>query len=169
MIPGQTTILAGVLSFGLGALVGGAFIMDKANAMVSAEKAKCEARVDTLQRGAAEAVAEETRRVMAVERERNQLATTLELAHADHREALDEVLADNRRLATQLGGLRDPGRTASSCTAAGGASATSTEPAEEASGGRLSAEATEFLLEFARDADRAASYANTCYDWIGAL
>lgn len=35
-----------------------------------------------------------------------------------------------------------------------------------AAGTELSAEASEFLLEFAREADRAAEYANTCHRWI---
>lgn len=38
-----------------------------------------------------------------------------------------------------------------------------------ATGAELSVEASEFLLEFTRDADRAAQYAKTCYDWVQQL
>lgn len=106
-----------------------------------------------------------TDRAVKAERQHNELATELEVEHDKNQLALDRALNDNRRLARELGGLRDPGRRPS-CggpvpTTAGDAA----EPATAATGAELSAEASEFLLEFARDADRAAEYAGTCHEW----
>lgn len=107
-----------------------------------------------------------TQQAIEVERRHNALADQLEVKHAENQQALDRILADNRRLARELGGLRDPGRRPS----CGGSVSTATATASESEGGttgaELSAEASEFLLEFARDADRAAEYANTCHRWI---
>lgn len=107
-----------------------------------------------------------TEKVIETERRHNVIATQLEIQNAEKQTSLDRALADNRRLATQLGGLRDPGRRESCSSTNGSATATAQQSPAQASDGRLSAQATEFLLEFARDADRAAQYANTCYDWI---
>jgi len=48
-------------------------------------------------------------------------------------------------------------------------STTAGQPEGGTTGTELSAEASEFLLEFAREADRAAQYAKTCYDWTRQL
>ncbi len=88
-------------------------------------------------------------------------------AHADleYQQALAEI-ARQRERNRQLGRLRDPGRV----TACRPAVPASTEPpgsaADGAPGSELSAEATEFLLDFAADADRAAAYAQACHGWI---
>lgn len=110
-----------------------------------------------------------TQRAIEAERRHNELADQLEVKHAENQQALDRVLADNRRLARELGGLRDPGRRPSCGGSVSTATAASEQPVGAASQGRLSAEASEFLLEFARDADRAAQYANTCYEWTRQL
>ena len=110
-----------------------------------------------------------TQRAIEAERRHNALADQLEVKHAENQQALDRILADNRRLARELGGLRDPGRWPS----CGGSVSTATATASESEGGttgaELSAEASEFLLDFAREADRAAEYAATCYDWVKRL
>lgn len=109
-----------------------------------------------------------TERAMIAERQNADMANNLEVQNAKNRKRLDAVLADNRRLARELGGLRDPYATASGC-----AMPTSAEPTGSAAygtaTGRLSDEASHFLLEFARDADQAAEYAATCYQWIDGL
>ena len=124
------------------------------------------AKVEAQRVEAAKQLQAATEQVIETERKHNTIATQLEIQNAEKQSSLDRTLADNRRLAAQLGGLRDPGRR-ESCPAADSATGETTQqPSAQASSGRLSAEATEFLLEFARDADRAAQYANTCYDWI---
>ena len=106
-----------------------------------------------------------TERAILAERRQNELANQLEVKHVESERKLDQALSDNRRLARELGGLRDPGRRPS-CGGSVPADATTTgKPEGGSAGAELSAEASEFLLEFARDADRAAQYAKTCYDW----
>ena len=107
-----------------------------------------------------------TERAIAAERKNNEISDQLEVQHAQNQAKLDDVLADNRRLAREFGGLRDPGRRPG-CS---GSVPTSPEAPGSSSdgptGSELSAKATEFLLEFARSADQAAQYANTCHEWI---
>ncbi len=108
-----------------------------------------------------------TEQSIVKERERNAISTALEIKNAENQNQHDVALADNRRLVAKLGGLRDPGRRESCSSALPPATGTAEQPAPEATGGQLSIEATEFLLEFARDADRAAQYADTCHEWVG--
>lgn len=112
---------------------------------------------------------EATDRAILAERKNNQLAQTLEVNHAQNRQKLDAALADNRRLARDLGGLRDPGRREDSSCSVPTGSTGSGIVIRQPSTGKLSAEATDFLLEFARDADRAAEYADLCYNWAQKL
>ncbi len=127
---------------------------------------KWKAKVEAQKVEAARQLQEATQRVIEVERKNNVIATQMEINNAEQQNKLDRALSDNRRLTRELGGLRDPGRRPS-CTGSVPATAgTSQQPATAAAEGRLSDEASEFLLEFARDADRAAQYANSCYDWI---
>lgn len=106
----------------------------------------------------------ETEKVLAAERKNTELNNQLEKNHADASKKIDSALADNRRLSRELGGLRDPGRRPS-CGGAQTGADPAADPAGAATSGQLSAEASDFLLEFAADADRVAEYAQTCYSW----
>ena len=110
-----------------------------------------------------------TERVATVERQNTVLSNKLEKQNVESNQKLDTTLADNRRLARELGGLRDPGRRTSCGSTLPSASTTSSQPDSGPTGTELSAEASEFLLEFARSADAAAQYAKTCYDWTQEL
>lgn len=96
------------------------------------------------------------------ERDLTKLNQQLETDHATTQQKIHQLYTDNRSLAQQLGGLRDPAsanwrtlpKTDTTCQCAGAARE-----------GRLSDQATQFLLELARDADSAAEYANTCHQW----
>ena len=126
------------------------------------------AEIQSIRAAAAEQYAAATQRAVEVERAHNQLATKLEVQHEKATRQLAAIRADNRRLAAAAGGLRDPYPVAPACpvsTAAGG----TVDSAATATVGRLSDEASQFLLEFAYDADRAAEYANTCYKWVKQL
>ena len=127
---------------------------------------KPEAQIQRMRLDAADALQAATERAIQAEREGIALALKLEVQNAENRKRLDGILADNRRLSRELGGLRDPFAIApGGCTMPAPSPRTglvATAPAP----GRLSNEASEFLLEFARDADRAAEYANTCHRWI---
>lgn len=154
----QNQILAAIATFIFGAFASWWVTSDYYQARYDAAVAR--------QKAEAVAVLQEaTERAIAAERLNNKLAQTLEVSHAQNRQKLDAALSDNRRLSRELGGLRDPFAIASSCAVP----ATTAGPglvAPAAATGRLSVEASEFLLEFAREADRAAEYAATCYRWI---
>lgn len=124
------------------------------------------AKVEAQKVEAARQLQDATEKVIQLERQRNEVATKLEIKNANKQTELDRALADNRRLVNQFGGLRDPGRRASCPSALPNATGSSKQLDDSATGSRLSAEASDFLLEFARDADRAAQYANSCYDWL---
>ena len=129
--------------------------------------AKHDAEIQSIRAAAAEQYAAATQRAVEVERTHAELATKLEVQHETNRQQLAAIRADNRRLARELGGLRDP-FAAPACPVSTAADGT-VDSAATATVGRLSDEASQFLLEFAYDADRAAEYANTCYKWVKQL
>ena len=141
---------------------------------------QADARVNAIERAGAEekrrqaeAITQSTQEARQAEARARDLANSIEVKHHEYTKSTERILADNRRLARQLGGLRDPGRR-ESCNGAvpstgktpGGNSGPTAEGrlSSEAEG-LLSAEASEFLLEFAAAADRAAVYAQTCHEW----
>lgn len=127
-----------------------------------------DAEIQSIRAAAAEQYASATQRAVEVERAHAQLATQLEVQHEKATRQLAAVRADNRRLARDLGGLRDPFAAASTCPVPTD-SDSAVDSAATATVGRLSDEASQFLLEFAYDADRAAEYASTCYRWVKEL
>ena len=159
MLDLKTTLLAAAIGLGAGALGSWYLTAEYKDASwtASIEKQKVEA---------AEQLQAATDRAISAERRQNELATQLEVKHVESERELDKALSTNRRLARELGGLRDPGRRPSCGGTVPTDSTTSTQPETGTTGAELSAEASEFLLEFARDADRAAQYATTCSFWI---
>lgn len=118
---------------------------------------------------AAERLSEAAERVAEVERNHAALAQDLEIKNVEANKLLDEALVKNRRLAHELGGLRDPFAKSSSSCSVSQNTGTPSNPDDGATTGRLSDEASEFLLEFAREADEAANYATTCHNWAKEL
>lgn len=114
-------------------------------------------------------VAAANARTLEAERAAHARATTLEISAHERQAELDRTLAENRRLAARAGGLHDPGRKPADAGRVSGSAAPACPPADAASDGRLSAEATEFLLELAADADRAAIYARTGHGYAVTL
>jgi len=127
------------------------------------------ASIDEQKSEAAKQLQEATDKAISAERRQNELATQLEVKHVEATQKLDATLADNRRLARELGGLRDPGRRPSCGVTVPTDSTTAGQSEGGTTGTELSAEASEFLLEFARDADRAAQYSATCRFWINQI
>lgn len=127
-----------------------------------------DAEIQSIRAAAAEQYAAATQRAVEVERAHAELATKLEVQHEANRTRLAAIRADNRRLAAAAGGLRDPFPVAPTCPVSTAADGT-VDPADPTATGRLSAEASEFLLDLAYDADRAAEYASTCYRWVKEL
>ncbi len=132
-------------------------------------QARFDAAMGRIRAEASHQLQEATERAVVAERKNNELAKGLEVKHVQTRQQLDQVLADNRRLVRELGGLRDPGARADSCGTVPTTSPGTGLTVRPAATGRLSDQAAEFLLEFARDADRAAEYAATCHAWVEAI
>ena len=133
--------------------------------------------IETQRANAEEALRLAQNKAIAIERKHNALATELEISYAERSKEKDKLMADNHRLARELGGLRDPGKRPA-CNAAVPANAAATGTAADnaadgglstAAEGLLSPEASEFLLDFARECDRAADYAKTAHDWAVGL
>ena len=129
--------------------------------------AKHEAEVQSIRAEAAQRYADAQQQALTIERAHAELATKLEVQHEANRTRLAALRADNRRLSAELGGLRDP-FAAPACPVST-APDSAVDSAATATVGRLSDEASQFLLEFAYDADRAAEYASTCYRWVKEL
>ena len=106
----------------------------------------------------------ETEKVLAAERKNTELNNQLDKVYGNSIKKISSVLSDNRRLAHEFGGLRDPGHRENCGSPETGVVAAGNSP-KSAAEGRLSIEASEFLLELAADADRAAEYAETCFTW----
>jgi hypothetical protein len=162
MLDLKTTFLTAVLGLGIGAL--GSWYLT-----AEYKDASWTASIEKQKVKAAEQLQAATDRAISAERRQNELATQLEVKHVESEKELDKALSTNRRLAHELGGLRDPGRRPSCGGTMPTNSTTSAQSETGPIGTELSAEASEFLLEFARDADRAAQYAKTCYDWTQQL
>lgn len=122
---------------------------------------------------AATVLQRETEKVLAAERKAAKFKDELELQHAQSIEQVNQIMADNRRLAARLGGLRDPGRRpgcdgalpAASEPAAVDPKATAQGRLPDAGEGFLSADASRFIIDLAAEADRVAIYAQTCHEW----
>jgi hypothetical protein len=131
----------------------------------SYKESKYSAVLSKMREDAAIALHQATVKAMEIAAENSKLATELEVQSAENRDRLDQVSADNRRLADELGGLYDSQATCGDSTTSPNP-ATPANPAASATGAKLSKEATAFLLAEARRADQAALYADTCYKWI---
>lgn len=132
------------------------------------KEAKYTAAISQMKIEAASALQEATVKAMEVAQENSRLANELEVVNAQHRKKLDETLADNRRLTSELGGLYDSNASASNCPLPPVANAPSNPPVAP-TGAKLSNQLTELLLSESRRADEAAAYARTCYEWVKKL
>lgn len=114
-------------------------------------------------RAQAEAIAKNTNEARAIEQKQRSEITKLEVKVHENANRTNRLLAENRRLARLAGGLRDP---STRCPSVPGATEPAGTAADQATGAQLSDEATEFLLEFAAQCDRAADYAQTCHEYV---
>lgn len=104
--------------------------------------------------------AEQLQFALNEERKAQEQVTAIEVAYHDQTITVNTLAADNRRLADELGGLRDP--YAASKDAGVTTSCSPCKPCD----GKLSTEASKFLLELTEEADRLRAYADTCYKWV---
>lgn len=120
------------------------------------------ARIATIQKDASEALETETKRVLLAENKWREALSELEIKDSDNKKSVEKLSAENRDLVRRNNGLRDPGKT--DCSSSESENTDSIVSTGEASGTLLSERLSEFLLSRFREADRAAVYANTCYD-----
>ncbi|MCK9994470.1 MAG: hypothetical protein Dbin4_02990 [Alphaproteobacteria bacterium] len=153
------------IAFAVGILVGGA----TAWRITSSYKDAHYGSVISAQKVEAAAILQaETEKVLSYERRNTELNQKLEMENADANAKINAALASNRRLARELGGLRDPGRR-QDCRAAGAPDQSPSTAEPDTAGAELSREASEFLLDFAAEADIAATYAKACRGWAHGL
>ncbi len=148
---------------GIGGLIVGGIL--SALLMGQYKDAVWQSSVDQLKIEAANVLIAETDAVIKQERAALVRVQELEAQHVQEEKTIHDVERRNRALAAQLGGLRDPGRRASS---QGSMSTTPASP--EGAGhttapGNLSGEATEVLLAASTEVDRLALWARACYEW----
>ena len=132
------------------------------------KESKYQAVIAKIRLDAASALADATKKALDVERANNKLATELEVQNAENRKKLDDVYADNLRLANEYAGLYDRHASAGDCPVPSDSS-TSAKPVAPSANGRLSDPLAKLLLSESRRADEAAAYAATCYNWIKSL
>lgn len=165
-IPGIPDLQTAAIALGIGVLVGA---VTAGGLVYKYEEASWRAAAETQKADAAQELSAATERARKAEADRDLFKDRLEKQHDERATRIESLLRDNRRLSTQLGGLLDPGRREGGCGAVPGGTDSASVGAGGSSGSRLSNEASEFLLEFAADADRAAEYAKTCHDWAVGL
>lgn len=118
---------------------------------------------------AAQAQAESIQAARATEAAWNDAKSKLEAQTRERENTIHGLRIANGRLLSATGGLLDRngrpvGRDGVSC-----APVTAGQPVEPASGCRLSDKVTSDLLDLALDADRAATYAQTCQAWVTSI
>jgi len=125
--------------------------------------------VNALNIKAEQTLREEIEKVHAIEKAQAVKLAEMEAEHVVQTERIERANTVNRTLAVQLGGLRDPGRRPCRQSPVSSTTPSAGEPVDRSADSRLSAEASEFLLAFAHDADRAALYAFQCRAFIQEL
>ena len=125
-----------------------------------------QSKFDTYKRELAEMHQKNLNEVLNKEREAREHAAEIEVKYHETTDQIQSLRNTNSRLARELGGLRDPGRANTTAGVGVPQGTTSGNTSDAASQGQLSREASRFLLNFAEDADRAAAYANACYEWV---
>ena len=128
------------------------------------KNAKHVAIVSEMQIKANQALQEALVKTLEVERQNQQIAQDIELISAKHKQELQNVQDDFRRLIDNSGGLRDPNT--ADCATRAQKPAPSAKSANQAPRGNISKELERLLLSESRRADQAAAYANTCYNWL---
>lgn len=113
------------------------------------------AKTEEGKKEAAKQLAAETQKVLETERVNVELTAKLERERHEAGSKLDAAYAAARRAARNAGGLRDQGRGAGCpATVPAAPAATGGAPEGAPAGRALSAEAEQFLFEFAREADQ---------------
>lgn len=123
-------------------------------------------KFSTYQKDLAEMHQRNLNEVLNKEREAKEIAAKIEVKYHETTDQIKTLRNTNARLARELGGLRDPGKSNTTSGVGMSQGATSGNTFDPSTSSQLSREASQFLLDFAEDADRAAAYANACYEWV---
>jgi hypothetical protein len=156
----NSTLVACIASFVIGSASGWYLTAEYKNN-------KHEVMVGKMQNEANLALRQAVDKLIETERNNAKLANEIEVSHVENRKKLDDLFADNLRLASEYAGMYD--RYASNSCSVSGKPDTSGNTANSASGARLSDQAAGFLLNESRRADEAAAYAAACYEWVKKL
>lgn len=100
--------------------------------------------------------------------------------HANHADAVAARLLEaqaetkrlsdrNRRLAAELGGLRDPGNPTGNCLPGNTEAAPGTTGTAASGAGTLSRQLESYIFDTAEQADKVTDYAWACYEWANGL
>jgi len=137
-----------------------------------AERKTWELALARQQAEAAQVLAQSETARLAAARAFNTFKDKVELEHAAQETRISAAHAATRKLLAERGGLHDAkGHAGGACGAdkLPGSSAAAAVAPTAAAGCRLSTETSEALLDLARDADRAAAYAQACHRWAVGL
>lgn len=130
-----------------------------------AEVAELQSKLTLIYAESSRVQAEAASAALEAERKANDLRAAIDTAHLAKKEGIDEVYAENRRLAALLGGMRFNGTADRGGCPMPEPAAIAGPAAKPAAGCKLSDETADALLAIARDADRAAEYARACREW----
>jgi len=161
MIDLKTTVIAATASLAFGVFSAWYLTADY-------KEAKYKAVLSEMRENAAMTLFEAQKSAVEKERENNRLAQELEVQNAKHRQELAKVEDELRGYVNELGGLYDRYATCSSASMPTD-TATAPQPTAPASGAKLSKNLERLLLSESKRADEAATYAQTCYNWIKRL
>jgi len=156
-------MIQAIAGAGIGGLLVGA--VSSAVLMGWYKDAIWENSVNEIKIDAANVLITETDKVLKQERLANARVRELEAGYEKTTDEIQDLKRSNRALATQLGGLRDPGRRPSRAATVPHIAGEAKRVEEPAACSTLSAEATGFLLEQFALADEVAAYAATAYEW----
>lgn len=148
--------LAGGIGLLSGAVGGGYFTY-------SFVTARWEAATERLKSESAVLLQQSTEKAMRIERVYAANARKRDIEHAKSQKLLNEQTVETRRLVYAAGGLFDPGCGQGGSNDVPGTPGSTSRPAGCPAPTRLSNETTEFLLNFAAEADAAANFARTCH------
>lgn len=118
---------------------------------------------------AANILREALERAVKAERENGIYSARLETQYHENMEKQQELGRRNQRLARERGGLRDPGRRASSQCPVSGENAGAQHPQEAAALATLSPPLERFLWSWADDGALLDEYTSTCYRYANDL
>lgn len=129
------------------------------------EQASFQKKLQTQQVEAETLLLKTTQAAEKRDKENTQITQQLEKDYDSAQQAVAIQRSTNSNLSSKLGGLRDPYARKSGCGTLPSNTIATSGIINDAPTGQLSAEASQFLLDFAYQCDVAASYADSAHAW----